>query len=71
MVSDVGVCCSETAVGGWGPGGALTGHGRGQLPGGAVWHVNDGGGRFVHHHLVLVPQAALDEVKQGAVVSGG
>ena len=48
---------------------ALTRHSGGQLSGGAVWHVDDGRGRFVNHHLVFVPQAALDEVKQGAVVS--
>lgn len=47
----------------------LTGHSRCQLPGCAVGHVHNGGGSLVHHHLVLVPQAALDEVKQGAVVT--
>lgn len=31
--------------------------------------MHDGRGRLVHHHLVLVPQAALDEVKQRAVVT--
>lgn len=49
----------------------LTGHSGSQFPGGAVWHVDDGRRRLVHHHLVLVPQAALDEVKQRAVVADG
>lgn len=31
--------------------------------------MHDGRGRLIHHHLILVPQAALDEVKQRAVVT--
>lgn len=48
-----------------------TRHSGSQLPGGAVGHVDNGRRSLVHHHLVLVPQAALDEVKQGAVVTDG
>lgn len=47
----------------------LTRHGRGQLPGSAVGHMDDGRGSFIHHHLVLVPQAALNEVKQRTVMT--
>lgn len=47
----------------------LTRHSRGQLPGCTVGHVDNGRGSLIHHHLILVPQAALDEVKQGAVVT--
>lgn len=31
--------------------------------------MDNGGGGLVHHHLVLVPQAALNEVEQRAVVT--
>lgn len=46
-----------------------TRHSWGQLPGCTVGHVDDGRGSLVHHHLVLVPQTALDEVEQWAVVT--
>lgn len=47
----------------------LTWNSRRQLSGRAVGHVHNGRGSLVHHHLILVPQAALNEVKQGAVVT--
>lgn len=53
----------------WDVGGIETWHGGGQLSGGAVGHMDDGGRGFIHHHLILVPQAALDEVEQRAVVT--
>lgn len=46
-----------------------TRHSRGELSGGAVGHVDDGWGCFIHHHLMLIPQTALYEVKQRAVMS--
>lgn len=46
----------------------LTRDGGCQLTGGTVGHVDNGGGSFVNHHLMFVSQAALDEVKQWAVV---
>lgn len=49
----------------------LTGYSRSQLPGSAVGHVDDGRRSLVHHHLVLIPQATLNEVKQRAVVADG
>lgn len=49
----------------------LTGYSGSQLPGSAVGHVDDGRCSLVHHHLVLIPQAALNEVKQRAVMADG
>lgn len=47
----------------------LTRHSGSQLPGSAVGHMDNGRGSLIHHHLILVPQAALNEVKQGAVMT--
>lgn len=49
----------------------LTGYSGSQLPGSAVGHVDNGRRSLVHHHLVLIPQAALDEVKQRTVMADG
>lgn len=46
----------------------LTGHSRSQLTSGTVGHVDDGGSCFINHHLMFIPQAALNEVKQRAIV---
>lgn len=54
----------------WGVSKLLTRHSRGQLPGCTVGHMDDGRSSLIHDHLILVPQAALNEVKQGAVVTG-
>lgn len=47
----------------------MTRHSRGQLPGSAVGHMDNGRGSLIHHHLVFVPQAALNEVEQGTVMT--
>jgi len=46
------------------------GHGRGQLLGRDALHVHHGLGCLVDHDLVLVAQAALNEVKHRAVRPG-
>lgn len=42
----------------------------GELAGGDVLHVADGTCRLHSHHVILVPQAALQEVVKAACLSG-